>query len=624
MQAIFGGSGGYMAQLAQILRFGALFSAFAGGMLWVQAAHADDLRAKPAKARATVVAGEALAKPIPTQIRPGLAGSFLSGRFAKQNQDLTQAARYLSETLAHDPSNEDLQREAMRMYVLAGDVASAISLAHQLEKSKNNEPLVASLLMLEHVKKNDFAAAQAAINSASSEGLFGLIRPVMNEWLMVAAGEKIGIVDMQSTIDKAGFFAPFINYHTALMNDVLGNKAAAQDAYAKANIDAAVTPYRVIEAVANFQARQGKWEDAQATYDAYAAANPQSSLIPEKLTAGTSLAPLVADAKQGLAELFFTTASILFGEDSTQDTFLYLRIALDLNPNLPPAQLMLANLYEQVADYTQAIATYDKIPEGSVFSRRAQIRKALNYEALGQKEKAIALLESIASRYPSDASALITKGDMEREANKFILASETYSAAISRTEPLGASDWPLLYARGISYERSGNWNLAEADFMRALKLQPDQPDVLNYLAYSWLTMNTNLVQAREYLELASAQRPDDAHIIDSVGWAHYLNGNFKAAVEQFERAIAMMPDDPTVNDHLGDAYWRVGREVEARYQWERALSNKPDKDLTQALQEKLANGMPAFVRASKPEVSAKAPQIQALDTPSSAPITQVQ
>jgi Flp pilus assembly protein TadD len=301
-----------------------------------------------------------------------------------------------------------------------------------------------------------------------------------------------------------------------------------------------------------------------------------------------------------------------------------LRIALEIHPNLPPAQLMLANLYEQVGDYKQAIATYDKIPEGSVFARRAQIRKALNYEALGQKEKAIALLEAIAARYPSDASALITKGDMERDANKFALASETYSAAISRTEPLGASDWPLLYARGISYERSGNWNLAEADFMRALKLQPDQPDVLNYLAYSWLTMNTNLVQAREYLEIASSQRPDDAHIIDSVGWAYYLSGNFKAAVEQFERAITMMPDDPTVNDHLGDAYWRVGREVEARYQWERALTFKPDKELTQDLQEKLINGMPAFVAAPKPEVSAKAPQVQALDTPTSAPVTQVQ
>ena len=159
-------------------------------------------------------------------------------------------------------------------------------------------------------------------------------------------------------------------------------------------------------------------------------ANPQSTLMPEKLVKGETPKPLVADAKQGLAELFFTTASILFGEDATQDTFLYLRIALELRPNLPPAQLMLANLYEQVEDYKEAIATYDMIPEGSVFYRRAQVRKALNYEALGQKDKAIALLDALAKKYPADATALITKGDMERDAKDYSAATATYTDAI--------------------------------------------------------------------------------------------------------------------------------------------------------------------------------------------------
>jgi tetratricopeptide (TPR) repeat protein len=392
-----------------------------------------------------------------------------------------------------------------------------------------------------------------------------------------------------------------------LMNDVIGNTAAAKAAYTKASIDPAVTPYRVVEAIANFYARQGQTAEAQAVYDAYAKANPQSTLIPDALSANTPIPkPLVGDAKQGLAELYFTTASILFGEDATQDTFLYLRIALDLRPNLPPAQLMLANLYEQVEDYKQAIATYDTIPDGSVFYRRAQVRKALNYEALGQKPKAISVLEALAARYPNDATALITKGDMQRDAKNYEGAAETYSSAIARTEPLGAGDWPLLYARGISYERSGEWDKAEADFNRALVLQPDQPDVLNYLAYSWLTMNRNLTKAREYLETASAQRPDDAHIIDSVGWAYYLAGDFKSAVENFERAIELMPDDATVNDHLGDAYWRVGRVTEAKYQWERALTFKPDKEAAEALNAKLANGLPAFVLPA--ELNAKAPQ----------------
>ena len=609
-----------MAQMAQLQGFQRFLLVGVCGVLFAMPAIADDLRHKPEKERSASAAGEALVKPA-MEVRPGLAGSFLSGRFAKHNQDLKEAARYLSETLAHDPENEQLQQEAMRMHLLAGNIDQATELAKKLAQNQNNEPLVSCLLMLESVKATDFVRAKSIVEESSNAGLFGLIRPVMLEWIAVASNDKKRMIDMKSTIDKAGFFAPFINYHTALMNDVLGNSAAAQIAYNKANIDPAVTPYRVVEAISNFNERAGKWDEAQAVYTAYAKANPQSTLIPDKLVQGATPLPLVADAKQGLAELFFTTASILFGEDATQDTFLYLRIALELRPNLPPAQLMLANLYEQVEDYKQAINTYDSIPEGSVFYRRAQVRKALNYEALGQKDKAVTLLDALAKRYPNDATALITKGDMERDAKNYSAAAETYGEAIARTEPLEAADWPLLYARGISYERGDAWEKAEADFNRALTLQPDQPDVLNYLAYSWLTMNKNIVQARDYLERASAQRPDDAHIIDSVGWAFYLSGDFKSAVEKFEHAVELMPDDVTVNDHLGDAYWRVGRETEARYQWERALTFKPDKETSEALRAKLANGLPVFVVPV--EMNAKAPTTEG-PTTSASPQTQVQ
>ena len=585
----------------------------------------DQAAPAPRQPVAGSAAGESLAKPAPG-LRPGMAGSFLSGRFAKQNKDLKEAARYISETLSHDPSNEGLQHEAMRMHLLAGNTETAIQLARTLSKNDNNDPLIASLLMLEAVKVSDFPSARAAIEKAPSAGLFGLIRPVMLEWIAIAADPNTKAVDLRAAVDKAGFFAPFINYHTALMNDVLGNQPAASAAYAKASSEIAATPYRVIEATANFYQRAGKLSEAQAAYDAYAKANPQSSLVVAKLTSNPTPKPLVADATQGLAELYFTTASILFGEDAPQETFLYLRIALALQPNLPPAQMMLASLYEQVEDYKNALVTYDLIPEGSVFYRRAQVRKALNYEALGQKDKAFALLDALASLDVNDATALITKGDMQRDAKNYAAAAISYSEAIRRTQPLGASDWPLLYARGISYERAGDWSRAEADFNQALSLEPNQPDVLNYLAYSWLTMNKNLGKARDYLENALAQRPDDAHIIDSIGLAYYLAGDYAAAVERYERAVDLMPDDATVNEHLGDAYWQVGRITEARYQWERALIFKPEKAIEDGLREKLANGLPARAAApSAVNAHVDGPKLTPAVTPAlNTPATRVQ
>lgn len=605
MQAIFPGFVRFMAVFRQYTVLDALLM---GGValcaLAAVPAHAEDPREKPAMARESSGPGETLAP----AVQPGLAGSFLSSRFARNHQDLRAAAKHLKEALAHDPNNPRLVHEAMRMSLLAGEVPQAIGYAKTLRDEARTDALVSTLLMLDAVKAGKYDAANKYVAEAPGGGLYGIVRPVITEWLGIAGGDVVGQVNMQGAIDKAGFFGPFLTYHMALMNDVLGNDHAAAEAYLRASADPESTPYRVVEALANFYARQGKWKEAQAAFDTYARSNPDSTLLPSKLIpTEQEVRPLVADANEGLAELFFTTASILFGEESTQDTFLYLRIALDLRPNLPPAQLMLANLYEQVEDYKQAIATYDAMEKGSVFYRRGQVRKALNLEAMGQRGHAIAQLDKLAREYMDDPLPIITKGDMLREDQKFEEAALAYTEALRRSEPLSNADWPLLYARGISYERAGAWAEAEADFKRALTLEPNQPDVLNYLAYSWLMMNKNTAKAREYLEAALAARPDDAHIIDSLGWAQYLSGDFQSAVTTLERAVELLPDDPTVNDHLGDAYWRVGRQNEAQFQWKRALTFKPDEALETAIRTKLEQGLAPFLDQQSSVVTTEHP-----------------
>ena len=558
-------------------------------------ARANDTPAAPASGgeRAVPAIGESMVK---TDIKPGLAGSFLAGRFARGHEDLNEAAQYLGETLARDPDNEALMHETMRINLLAGNAPKAIELANKMAAEADSDPLIATILMLEQVQKGHYEKAETYIVKTADEGLYGVIKPVLRAWLKVGSGELVGSADLQNAIDKSGFFAPFITYHQALMNDVLGNDQLARESYLKASADPAITPYRVVEALSNFYQRHGQWKEAQAVFDQHGTANPDSTLIPEKIIRrDDEVEPMVGNASDGLSELFFTTASILFGEESSQETFLYLRIALALRPNNPPAQLMLANLYEQMQDYAAAIKIYDSIAPGTVFYRRGQIRKALNYEAMGKKKLALKLLERVAEVNPRDNSALITMGDMLREQEEFEEAAGAYTDAIARAEPLKNSDWPLLYARGISFERDGEWGKAEADFERALKLEPNQPDVLNYLAYSWLVMNENVSKAREYLEIAASARPEDAHIIDSLGWAHYLSGDYSTAVTHLEKAADLMPDDPTVNEHLGDAYWRVGRKIEAKFQWQRALNFKPDEATAEIIRGKLEHGLSPFM-----------------------------
>jgi Flp pilus assembly protein TadD len=126
---------------------------------------------------------------------------------------------------------------------------------------------------------------------------------------------------------------------------------------------------------------------------------------------------------------------------------------------------------------------------------------------------------------------------------------------------------------------------------KALELSPDQPLVLNYLAYSWIEMGQHYDEALDMLRKAVAGRPNDGYIVDSLGWAFYRLGRYDEAVAQLEHAVEFKPVDPTINDHLGDAYWRAGRHVEARYQWMRALQFKPAADQVPTIQAKIEKGL---------------------------------
>jgi Flp pilus assembly protein TadD len=194
---------------------------------------------------------------------------------------------------------------------------------------------------------------------------------------------------------------------------------------------------------------------------------------------------------------------------------------------------------------------------------------------------------------PDDPSPMIDIGDIMRSQENYPEAVLAYESALSRLTDVTENYWSLHYALGISLERTHNWPRAEENFKKALELRPDQPYVLNYLAYSWVEKGINLDQATEMLRNARDQRPNDAYIIDSVGWVHYQLGSYEEAVVDLEDAVELLPQDPIVNDHLGDAYWQVGRKREARFQWKRALSMDPEPDTIPAIEEKIKNGLKA-------------------------------
>jgi Flp pilus assembly protein TadD len=271
----------------------------------------------------------------------------------------------------------------------------------------------------------------------------------------------------------------------------------------------------------------------------------------------------------------------------------YTRLALDLRTDFPAAQVLLGDLLAADRHYDDAVAVYKAVDHASPFGWQARLALADSLNRTERTQEAVTLLDDMSKERKGSADAPMMLGDILRSAERFEEASKAYEDAIARVGELKPQHWSLLYYRGITYERSKRWDQAEADFMKALEFEPDQPYVLNYLAYSWVDKGLNYDRALAMLNKAVEQKPEDGYIVDSLGWVYYRLGKYDLAVEQLERAIELVPQDPVINDHLGDAYWRVGRHNEARFQWRRALNLEPEKDQIAPIESKLEKGLPA-------------------------------
>ena len=222
------------------------------------------------------------------------------------------------------------------------------------------------------------------------------------------------------------------------------------------------------------------------------------------------------------------------------------------------------------------------------FFKFAQIKISL-LEKIDKNHELLNYLKDLNKEFPNNIDIKILLADKLRKNNNFLESIVFYSEIIKNESV--ANKWSLHYSRGIAYERLNQWEKAENDLLEAIELRPDQPYVLNYLAYSWLDRNLNVNKALVMLEKAIKLEPGDAYIIDSLGWAYYLSGLLDKSIYYLEKAVTILPNDATLNDHLGDVYWKVGRNQEAISQWKKVLIFDPAFKKKKNIEKKIKKGL---------------------------------
>jgi tetratricopeptide (TPR) repeat protein len=521
-------------------------------------------------------------------------GDYLAGLVATHSRDFGAAADFMIRALGSDPDNLDLLRRAFVLTAAEGRHSESLQLARRLVDLEPANAVALLVLAVDAVVRDQQETARDRLAEQPERGLSILYGPLLNAWLRVGAGDLTGAQAEASGIDGREGFESLYLMHKALLYDVGGDTERAAEAYQDllGQLDSPSLRFAVL--AGNFFERQGQPESVDEIYAKYYLANPDTTLlvtVEADDSEGAAAVPILRSYKDGWAEVLFDLAGILSQERADEMALVHAHLALRLKPDLDLAHLLIGEIMEAQDRNEAAIEAYRRIDPAARLAWASRLRVADALGRMERTEEAVVELESLAAERPDSFEPLYRIGNLLRMQERFGEAADAYDRASRRVAKSEQHHWSLFYFRGISLERDGQWQRAEADFLKALELQPEQPYVMNYLAYSWVEQKTHLDEAQEMLVRAVELRPNDGYIVDSLGWVYYRVGDYEGAVTYLERAVELRPQDPVINDHLGDAYWRVGREQEARFQWRRSLSFKPEADQVPIIDAKIERGL---------------------------------
>ncbi|NNU79628.1 tetratricopeptide repeat protein [Halovulum dunhuangense] len=534
----------------------------------------------------------------PAALGQGIAGPYLAANQADSRDDFDAAAIYYDRTLEALPENPVLLNNALIANIAAGRMDRALELAGPLQEVEPDSQLAALVQLAEALAAEDYSTS-LAITRDERFGLNPLFGSLVQGWALVGQGDFNGGAEVFRSMAGNETMEAYGQMAEALALAFAGDFASAAtildgDERGPLHLDRLSIVTHVVAL-----AQSDRRGDALALVNDLIAGGMDDAQIEglrDRLESGEDLPyDQIGSAADGAAGVFGIMAGALGREQAVRQALVYSRLALRIRPDFDEMRALTGDLLSGAGEYDLAVDAYSRIQPASPWFVTAEIGRA---EALARAERtdeATEVLSALARGNPGNQMVQTALGDMLRVNEQFARAADAYTAAIDLIEVENPAQWRLFYVRGIAYERTDRWPEAEADFRRALELNPEQPQVLNYLGYSLVELRRNLEEAEAMIRRAVEQRPQDGYITDSLGWVLYRLGRYEEAVAPMERAVELLPVDPIINDHLGDVLWMVDRKREAEFQWRRALSFEPEPEDAERIRRKLDRGLDAVL-----------------------------
>ena len=295
-----------------------------------------------------------------------------------------------------------------------------------------------------------------------------------------------------------------------------------------------------------------------------------------------------------ISEFLFLISNLYSSQDSYEKSNFYLNLSNFLNPKFVfNLSLVVENQYFN-QEYKKAKKTLKKFKKQDDLYYWYRIKKEAQIigKLRNEKESLNYIKTEFEKIYQPNNKMIFDIANFYKNSKKYEEAIEYYTKIINSLDDNSEIKSDLLYRRGGSYERIGKYIKADKDLLYALKINPEDAYILNYLAYSWLERDYKINEAIEMLEKAYAFKSNDPYIIDSIGWGYYLVNDYLQAEKFLKRAVELMPEDPIVNDHYGDILWKLDRKIQARYFWSNVLKmDDAESEMIEKINIKMIEGL---------------------------------
>jgi len=522
--------------------------------------------------------------------------NYFSGIVAFENQDTSKALKFFNLTRVLINKHDSYLKRYVNSLVLDNKVPQAINvLNNKINKSNSNFYDAYIILLIDSLKKNNFKKADEylaqSLKFQDQDRINLVIYETLKQYIYTFKNKKI--LDNKKNFGNLSLIAETFqrcyiedkrtsSFFLNLINNQQGDYS------------------RYIFFYLNYLIDNKKLNEARSVVDQIDYINStlllsqSKSWVEKEKFEDFRKVFSCKDHNDLVSEFLFLISNLYSSQNNFEKSNFYLNLSTYLNPKFEfNLSLVVENFYlnDEFDKVQKILRNFKKEDEFYYWFRLKKEAQIIIQEQ--DYENGIKYIDTKFNKIENpNIKMIFDLANFYKNSKNYKKAIDRYSEIILIIDDTSLIKSDVLYRRGGSYERIGNYEKADEDLLHAIRIDPSDAYILNYLAYSWLERDYKINEAMDMLKKAYDLKSNDPYIIDSIGWAYFLIEDYVEAEKYLKRAVELMPDDPIVNDHYGDILWKLNRKIQARYFWKNVLTfDDTEDDMREKINIKVIEGL---------------------------------